>query len=167
MSDGADLQRDFLRRLPARSLLPGRRLVRWLFRRIRGLVSRLAAPAPVATVRSLVAVTLVSAAFQPGLLARPDPKRARARSLCRRSRFLPTALIVPYDVKSKTGIQDADHLLVSYDRYVELWNRAYPDKKIEAHPAPLPYALSGGGLSRRRWKARIRSTSPARCRSTS
>ena len=51
------------------------------------------------------------------------------------------AIIVPYDVKSKTGVQDADHLLVPYDRYVELWNRAYPDKKIDAHPAPLPYAL--------------------------
>ncbi len=30
-----------------------------------------------------------------------------------------------------------------FNRYVELWNRANPDKKIEAHPAPLPYALSG------------------------
>ncbi len=57
------------------------------------------------------------------------------------------AIIVPYDVKSKTGIKDADHLLVPYDRYVELWNRAYPDKKIEAHPAPLPYALSGATYS--------------------
>ena len=53
------------------------------------------------------------------------------------------AIIVPYDVKSKTGVQDADHLLVPYDRYVELWNQANPDKKLDAHPAPLPYALSG------------------------
>ena len=53
------------------------------------------------------------------------------------------ALIVPYDVKSKTGIESADHVLVPYDRYVELWNRAYPDKKLEGHPSPLPYALSG------------------------
>ena len=57
------------------------------------------------------------------------------------------AIIVPYDVKSKTGVQDADRLLVPYDRYVELWNRAYPDKKIDAHPAPLPYALSGAAYS--------------------
>ncbi len=57
------------------------------------------------------------------------------------------AIIVPYDVKSKTGVQDADHLLVPYDRYVELWNQANPDKKIDAHPAPLPYALSGAAYS--------------------
>ncbi len=57
------------------------------------------------------------------------------------------ALIVPYDVKSETGIEKADHLMVPYDRYVELWNRAYPDKKIEAHPAPLPYTLSGASYS--------------------
>ena len=57
------------------------------------------------------------------------------------------AIIVPYDVKSKTGVKDADHLLVPYERYVELWNRAYPDKKIDAHPAPLPYALSGAAYS--------------------
>ncbi len=52
-------------------------------------------------------------------------------------------MIVPYDAKPENGIEKADHLLVPYNRYVELWNRAYPDKKLEAHPAPLPYALSG------------------------
>ena len=57
------------------------------------------------------------------------------------------AIIVPYDAKSETGVKDADHLLVPYDRYVELWNRAYPEKKIDAHPAPLPYALSGAAYS--------------------
>ncbi len=57
------------------------------------------------------------------------------------------ALIVPYNVKSPTGIKDAEHLLVPYDRYVELWNLANPDKKIDAHPAPLPYALSGAAYS--------------------
>ena len=30
-----------------------------------------------------------------------------------------------------------------YDKYVELWNRAYPDKKIETKAAPAPYALAG------------------------
>ena len=41
------------------------------------------------------------------------------------------------------GHREADRLLVPYDRYVELWNRAYPDKKIGEPPAPLPYALAG------------------------
>ena len=30
-----------------------------------------------------------------------------------------------------------------YARYVELWNRAHPDKKLTALPAPMPYALAG------------------------
>ena len=58
------------------------------------------------------------------------------------------AIIVPYDVKSKTGIQDADHLLVPYDRYVELWNLAHPDKKIEAHPAPCPTPFPARPITR-------------------
>jgi autotransporter-associated beta strand protein len=57
------------------------------------------------------------------------------------------ALIVPYDTKLENGIEKADHLLVPYNRYVELWNRAYPDKKLESYPAPLPYALSGAAYN--------------------
>ncbi|MGD0897158.1 MAG: DUF4974 domain-containing protein [Thermoguttaceae bacterium] len=53
------------------------------------------------------------------------------------------AIILPYDPKSETGIRQADRLLVSYARYVELWNRAHPDKKIESRRAPAPYALAG------------------------
>ena len=53
------------------------------------------------------------------------------------------AIILPYDPDSMTGIKDADKLLVPYDKYVELWNRAYPDKKIETKAAPAPYALAG------------------------
>jgi len=53
------------------------------------------------------------------------------------------ALILPYDPDAAEGIQAADRLLVPYARYVELWNRAYPDKKIEARKPPAAYALSG------------------------
>ena len=42
-----------------------------------------------------------------------------------------------------SGIKGADKLLVPYDKYVELWNRAHPDKKIETKAAPAPYALAG------------------------
>ena len=54
------------------------------------------------------------------------------------------AIIRPYDPGiNDAGIYGADRLLVPYGHYVELWNRAHPDKKLEAHPAPLPYALAG------------------------
>ncbi|MGA2618168.1 MAG: autotransporter-associated beta strand repeat-containing protein [Thermoguttaceae bacterium] len=53
------------------------------------------------------------------------------------------AILLPYDPQSQTGIQNADRLLVPYDRYVELWNRANPNKKIETQKPPLPYALGG------------------------
>ena len=55
-------------------------------------------------------------------------------------------IILPYDPASKTGIQDAGRLLVPYDKYVELWNLAYPDKPIGAKPPPAPYALAGAAF---------------------
>ena len=57
------------------------------------------------------------------------------------------AILLPYDAKSQTGIREADRLLVPYARYIELWNRAYPDKKIESRPAEWPYALGGASYS--------------------
>ena len=52
------------------------------------------------------------------------------------------AIILPYDPEWKNGIKDADKLLVPYKKYVELWNRAYPDKKIGVKAPPAPYALA-------------------------
>ena len=53
------------------------------------------------------------------------------------------AIILPYDSASKTGIKDADRLLVPYDKFVALWNLAYPEKPIGAKEPPAPYALAG------------------------
>jgi len=53
------------------------------------------------------------------------------------------AIVLPYDPKSKDGIRDADRMLVPYAQYVELWNRAHPDKKIGEPKAPVPYSLAG------------------------
>jgi hypothetical protein len=53
------------------------------------------------------------------------------------------AVILPYDPDAKTGIKNVDKLLVPYEKYVELWNRAHPDKKIETKTPPAPYALAG------------------------
>ncbi|MFH1417835.1 MAG: hypothetical protein ABII12_06060 [Planctomycetota bacterium] len=59
-------------------------------------------------------------------------------------------IILPYDPDAPathTGIPDADQLLVPYDRFVELWNQAYPEKRIEAKEPPAPYALAGASFS--------------------
>jgi hypothetical protein len=59
------------------------------------------------------------------------------------------AVILPYDPNSRTGIREADKLLVPYAEYVELWNRAYPDRKLSARRPPAEYALAGGSYSAR------------------
>ena len=137
-------------------------LVRWIVRWLCGLVGWMAAPAAAAAAVVLALVTLFSANAQ----AQSQPAEGNNLT-AERVEYLPPvvvpddAIIVPYDVKSKTGIKDADHLLVPYDRYVELWNLAHPDKKDLGqagkpdvrqafqpdHPAPLPYALSGAAYS--------------------
>ena len=61
----------------------------------------------------------------------------------RRSWCRTTPSSAPTTPQQDAGIYGADRLLVPYGHYVELWNRAHPDKKLEAHPAPLPYALAG------------------------
>ena len=53
------------------------------------------------------------------------------------------AIILPYDPDSTTASRTPNRVLVPYRRYVELWNRAHPDKKIETKAAPAPYALAG------------------------
>ena len=52
-------------------------------------------------------------------------------------------MILPYDPDWRNGPKDADHVLVPYEKYVELWNRVHPDKKIETKAPPAPYALAG------------------------
>jgi hypothetical protein len=53
------------------------------------------------------------------------------------------AVILPYDPDWQHGPKDADRVLVPYERYVELWNRVHPDKRIETKAPPAPYALAG------------------------
>jgi len=113
-----------------------RGIIHWLRRLVGRFIGQTPASVTVALVLTLVLLTSATAQAQPQPVMPEPPVPVPG-----------DAIIVPYDVKSKTGVQDADHLLVSYDRYIELWNRAYPDKKIDAHPAPLPYALSGATYS--------------------
>lgn len=57
------------------------------------------------------------------------------------------AVIIPYNADDGAeGIQNAEKVLVPYDKYVELWNRAFPDQKIEAKPPIVSYSLAGAAF---------------------
>jgi autotransporter-associated beta strand protein len=100
-----------------------------------------------ATTILLAVCLLPAAAAQPGLPGLPESKSGtyllRAVEPPEPVNVPEDAVIVPYDPAAKQGVEEADRLLVPYDKYVELWNRAYPDKKLETRPAPVPYALAG------------------------
>jgi hypothetical protein len=53
------------------------------------------------------------------------------------------AIIIPYDPDKPEGLAEAVKVLVPYEKYVELWNRANPDKKLTDKPPPAPFALAG------------------------
>ncbi|MCL4203879.1 MAG: DUF1559 domain-containing protein [Pirellulaceae bacterium] len=54
------------------------------------------------------------------------------------------AVIIPYDpAQGDEGLKNATKVLVPYAKYIELWNRAYPDKRLDAKPPIVPYALAG------------------------
>ena len=57
------------------------------------------------------------------------------------------AIILPYDPDWKNIARDADRLLLPYEKYVELWNRAHPDQKLEQKAPPAPYALAGAAYT--------------------
>ncbi len=57
------------------------------------------------------------------------------------------AVIIPYNADDGAqGIENAEKVLVPYEKYVELWNRAFPDQKIEAKPPIVPYSLAGAAF---------------------
>jgi hypothetical protein len=53
------------------------------------------------------------------------------------------AIIIPYDPEKPNERAAAEKILVPYARYVELWNQAHPDKRIETTPPPVGYAIAG------------------------
>ncbi len=53
------------------------------------------------------------------------------------------AIIVPYDPEKPREETPGQKILVPYAKYVELWNLAHPDKKIEIAPPPVGYAIAG------------------------
>ncbi len=57
------------------------------------------------------------------------------------------AILLPYDPTSPSAIREADQLMVPYTRYVELWNRAHPEEKIDAPKVSPGWALSVASYS--------------------
>jgi len=130
-------------------------LVGWYV--LAGVVGRVARAARVRAAADAAAVTaaLVLLAAAPLAMAADGP----AAEVAPEGRFvvpvppLPPvdvpedALIVPYDAGSDTGARDAETVLVPYDRYVELWNRAHPDEAADRPKPPADYALAGASYT--------------------
>ena len=128
-------------------------LVKWSIGAIRRMCSTARPSAAAAATMLLLAACLLpaTAAAQTAQSALPPSKSGtyllRAVEPPEPVNVPEDAIIVPYDPASKKVVAKADRLLVPYAKYVELWNRAYPDKKIGTTPAPVPYALAGAAYS--------------------
>ena len=108
-------------------------LSRWIVTKVMTAGTRLDF-SPAATAAAVVIALLL------GILVATDDCR-RARAAARRGSQDDAAPSFPTTSSPENGIEKADHVLVPYDRYVELWNRANPDKKLpKPTAAPLPYA---------------------------
>jgi hypothetical protein len=55
----------------------------------------------------------------------------------------PDAVVIPYDTNDPRGPQNAVKVLVPYEKYVDLWNRAFPDQPLDAGQPPASFALAG------------------------
>jgi len=53
------------------------------------------------------------------------------------------AIVVPYDPERPIAAAPGEKLLVPYAKYIELWNQAHPDKKIETTAPPVQFAIAG------------------------
>jgi len=121
-------------------------VVRWVWRKVAALVRPQTVSAPAALALAAVLLGL-------GAVATAAPEEKDRPYVVQ---IVPPegpvevpadAIILPYDPESKEGVKGADRLLVPYERYVELWNRAYPDKPIGETPPPAPYALAGAAFT--------------------
>ena len=120
---------------------------RWAARKLRGMPM----PAAVATVALVVlavgTVLLIGAAAAFAAEPAMPPYVIQLTPPPQPVNVPDDAILLPYDPAAKTGVQAADRLLIPYDRYVELWNLAYPDKPLGAKTPPAPYALAGASLA--------------------
>ena len=51
------------------------------------------------------------------------------------------AVIIPFALDNLENIEEAERVIVPREKYTELWNRAFPDQKLNDAP-PIPYVVS-------------------------
>ncbi len=114
-----------------------------------GLVRRPAGPPKAATAAAAL-MFMVAATASTALAQQAEPKQPFVVQVAPPPVPVTVpddAIIVPYDAGAEADIQAsiaaADKLLIPYAKYVELWNLAYPDKKITTGPLPANFALAG------------------------
>ena len=63
----------------------------------------------------------------------------------------PDAILIPYDAQAAAGgVPQVERILVPYNQYVELWNRAHPEERLTTDPPPAEFSFAGG-----QWRARL------------
>ena len=127
-------------------------LVRWIVRLVRERQARRGTPptSPAVTVALLLMAILGALAMAAPAAAqesRPAPYVIQVVDPSPPVRVPDAAIVVPYDGDAlPAGAAKTDRLLVSYDRFVELWNLANPQKKIGAEKPVANYALAGAAF---------------------
>ncbi len=132
--------------------------VKWCVSRARTLIASRTAATPSPSTTAALALALVLA--NPALAEPPEPKAEDCEAALirllepHRPVDVPEdAIIVPYDPQdgtiSRPTTTPAERILVSYRKFVELWNLAYPDDRVELSPPPAAYALAGATYTAR------------------
>ena len=63
----------------------------------------------------------------------------------------PDTILVPYDPESAASREpEVERIIVPYEKYVELWNLAYPDKRLEQAKPPVEFSFAGA-----QWRATL------------
>ncbi|NUQ63983.1 MAG: hypothetical protein HUU20_16010, partial [Pirellulales bacterium] len=123
-------------------------VIRWFGRLFRRRVTR---PAVAAAAITLAVLCIGSPAYADP--PKPDQGKEDSRFVVQvveppQPVLVPEdAILIPYDPESQTGIQGVDKMLVPYAKYVELWNLAHPDEKLEGTKPPAEFALAGASYS--------------------
>jgi len=127
--------------LAALWLIPGYLVVgavRWIGRKM-GFGG---AKAGVAAATAAMVLLSMGSAVETSAAASKIAKPQAAKTAERPAKQKPAPIVVPYE-GDPTRAEDAEKVLVPYSRFVELWNRAHPDRKIDAPPGPVEVVLAG------------------------
>ncbi|NLE37430.1 MAG: hypothetical protein GX621_05330, partial [Pirellulaceae bacterium] len=103
-----------------------------------------------ATVSAALVLSLLAAAH-PGAAAPPadtGPMHVKLVDPLPEVTVPSDAILIPYDPDAIDGIEAANRCFVPYDKYVDLWNRAYPDESTKPI-APRDFALAGASYTAR------------------